>query len=284
MFRMPDFVTMTSDRMPAPGTPAPGSKLPARRLSSEQVEAVVRRAIELQTHDAASTDETGVSSEELVRIGGELGISAGHMRRALAEVSTHAAPQPGGGLLGAARTSASRAVPGTADAVRRHIERYLLECAYLAVLRRLPDRTTYDKSTGFQVEMARALDATRGVISGRRTRRIGAGFDLRSVRAVEVSVTPLEDGWSWVTLAVDLSNQRTGYWLGFGSTGAAVAGGVGLSAAVIFAPVAALVAAPLVAASAWGARTAYTSVLERARLHLEALLDHLERGESLLRD
>jgi hypothetical protein len=265
-----------------PRPPARGSRSPARRLSTEQVEAVVRRAVELQTHDADAASDPGVSDEELIRIGGELGIGPAHMRRALAEVASDTEPEPHGGILGAARTSASRAVPGNADQVRQHIEKYLLDSQYLAVLRRLSDRTIYEKSSGFQIEMARVMDATRVVISGSKPRRIGAGFDVRSVRAVEVSVTQLEDGFSWVTLTLDLGNQRTGYWAGMSAAGGAGALVAGVAAAAVLAPPAAIVALPIMAASAWGTRALYGSVVKRGRLHLEALLDHLERGESLL--
>lgn len=256
--------------------------MPARRLNTEQVEAVVRRAIELQTHEADTTGDRGVSDEELVRIGGELGIAPAHMRRALAEVSAGPPPTPGGSLLGPARVSASRAVPGRAEAVRAHIERYLVDTQYLAVLRRLPDRTIHEKSGGFQVEVTRVMDATRAVLSGRRPRRIGAGFDLRTARSVEVFVTPLEGDVSYVTFTLDLGNQRTAYWAGINTGVGAGAVAAGVSAAVIIAPPAALVALPIMAASMWISRAAYNAVVQRARLHLEALLDHLERGESLL--
>jgi hypothetical protein len=260
----------------------PRSGVPARKLSTEQIEAVVRRAVELQAHEADTAGDPGVSDEELIRIGGELGIGPAHMRRALAEVSAETSAEPGG-FLGAARISAGRAVPGDADKVRAHIEKYLLDSQYLAVLRRMPDRTIYEKSSGFQIEMARVMDATRDVVSGRKPTRIGAGFDLRTVRTVEVSVTQLEAGFSWVTLAVDLGNQRTGYWVGV-NTGVGVGAlAAGISAAAILAPPAALVVLPIMAGSAWGTRALYSAVVQRARVHLEALLDHLERGESLLR-
>lgn len=265
-----------------PRPPARESRPPARRLSTEQVEAVVRRAVELQTHEADSASDPGISDEELVRIGGELGIGPAHMRRALAEVTSVTEREPGGGLLGAARTSASRAVPGNADKVRQHIDRYMLDSQYLAVLRRMPDRTIYEKSGGFQVELARVIDATRVVVSGRKPRRIGAGFDLRTVRTVDVSVTQLEDGFSWVTLTLDLGNQRTGYWAGMTAAAGAGALTAGIAAAIVVAPPAALVALPIMAAGAWGTRAVYGAELKRARMHLEALLDHLERGESLL--
>jgi hypothetical protein len=172
-------------------------------------------------------------------------------------------------------------VPGNADKVRQHIEKYMLDAQYLAVLRRMPDRTIYEKSSGFQVEMARVIDATRVVVSGNKPRRIGAGFDLRSVRTVEVSVTQLEDGFAWVTLTVDLGNLRTGYWAGMNAAGGAGALAAGIAAAIAIAPPAALVALPIMVASAWGTRAVYGAQVKRARMHLEALLDHLERGESL---
>ena len=269
--------------MADPKPPAtPGSSVPARRLGSDQIEAVVRRALELQAHEADSTSDPGVSDAELIRIGGELGIGPTHMRRALAEVSADATRPRGGGILGSARATASRAVPGSAERVRQHIDSYLRDSQYLAVLRRLPDRAIYEKSKGFQVEMTRMMDATRDVVSGRKPKRIGAGFDLRTARTTEVSVSQLDENTSLVTLTADLGNQRTGYWVGIGASTGAVAATAGIVAAVIVAPPAALVALPVLAGGAWGSRALYTGVLERARLHLEALLDHLERGESLL--
>lgn len=263
-----------------PGGPRSG--VPARRLGSEQIEAVVRRALELQTQEADTTGDPGVSDDELIRIGGELGIGPAHMRRALAEVSAESTRPAGGGILGAARATASRAVPGGAEQLRQHIDAYLRDCQYMAVLRRLPDRTIYEKSKGFQVEMTRMMDATRDVVSGRKPKRIGAGFDLRTARTVEVSVAQLDASSSLVTFTADLSNQRLGYWVGINTSIGVVALAAGVSAAAIIAPPAALVSLPILAGSAWGARVAYTSVWERARLHLEALLDHLERRESLL--
>jgi hypothetical protein len=284
--RRPGDPITSALRMPdTPVTPARGSTLPARRLTTEQMEAVFRRAVELQARDSDSADDAGLTEDELLRIGGELGIGRGHMRRALAEVAV-GTPAPGGAgarIFGPARIGAARAVPGRADAVRAHIERYLVDSQYLAVLRRLPDVTVYEKSGGLQVEVARAMDAMRGALGGSGSGpRIGAGFDLRTARTVEVSVTPIEENVSWTSFTVDLGNQRTGYWVGINS-GVGVAALTGAAiAAIAIAPPAALLALPIMGGSAWGTRAAYDAVLKRARLHLEALLDHLERGESLV--
>jgi hypothetical protein len=272
--------------MPDPSVPSPRrSELPARRLTTEQMEAVVRRAVELQSLDADGSSDPGLTEDELLRIGGELGIDRGHMRRALAEVAVGAPAAGGMGarLFGPARVRAARAVPGRPEAVRAHIERYLVESQYLAVLRRLPEITIYEKSRGIQVELTRALDATRAVLGGRGVGpRVGAGFDLRSARTVDVSVAPFDDRTSWVSLGVDLGNQRTGYWAGINGgvgVGALTAGAI---AAVAIAPPAALIALPIMGGAVWATRVAYERVHERARLHLEALLDHLERGEPLV--
>jgi hypothetical protein len=272
---------MSDSLIPRPDSPRP----PARRLSTEQMEAAVRRAVELQAKETDVTGDAGVTEDELVRIGAELGITPAHMRRAMAEVSAQAAPAAtlGARILGPARISASRTVPGEPDDVRRHIERYLLDSQYLAVLRRLPDRTVYEKSGGFQVELARVMDATRTALgSGGRAPRIGAGFDLRTARTTEVAVQPVDRGHSYVTMTVDLGNQRTGYWVGITTASGMGALSIGAVAAVAIAPPAGLIALPLLGASTWGTRVSYQAVVNRARVHLEALLDHLERGESLV--
>ncbi|MDP9348541.1 MAG: hypothetical protein M3P24_05270, partial [Gemmatimonadota bacterium] len=57
--------------------------LPARRLSSQELEAVIRRAVELQ---AAAGGDDGITEGEVLRVGGELGLSPELVRRALADV------------------------------------------------------------------------------------------------------------------------------------------------------------------------------------------------------
>jgi hypothetical protein len=259
------------------------SRPPARRLSTEQMEAVVRRAIELQARDADTEGDGGITEEEVVRLGRELGITPALMRRAMAEVSGTAPPPAGLGerVFGGTLARAIRTVPGDAEDVKLQIERYLVESQYLAVLRRLPDRTVYEKSSGFQVEFTRVMDAMRAVLSGKHQPRIGTGFDLRTARTVEVSVVPLETGFCHVMLGVDLGNQRTGYWVGVGTAGGFGTVGIGTVAALAVAPPMALVAVPIFGAAAYATRVSYTRLVKRAQLHLEALLDHLEMQQPL---
>ena len=52
--------------------PRPGGGLPARRLSNQELEAVIRRAVEILA--AAGTPDEGISEAEVIRIGQELGL------------------------------------------------------------------------------------------------------------------------------------------------------------------------------------------------------------------
>jgi hypothetical protein len=265
--------------------PDPKGSPPARRLSTEEMEAVVRRAVELQMREPEHGADPGISEAELLRIGRELGIEPAHMRRAMAEVSTASVTDESflDRTVGSARVSASRTIAGDPEKLRQHLERYMMEGEYLAVLRRLPDHTIFEKSSGFSAEVVRVVDMTGALLTGRaRQPRIGAGFELRTVQSVEVAVQPLEDGFAYVTLAADLRNQRSNY-----VGGSAAGGGVGtfftaMALGIAIAPPAALLALPILGGSLWAARVGYQSLCKRAQLHLEALLDHLERGETLL--
>jgi hypothetical protein len=58
---------------------------------------------------------------------------------------------------------------------------------------------------------------------------------------------------------------------------------VGATLGIAVAPVAAVLALPVLGGAVWGARALHARLAERAQLHLESLLDSLERGEPLVR-
>lgn len=241
-----------------------------RRLSSQDFELVIKRAAELQARAAEEeTGGEGISESEALRIGRELGLSGRHLERALAEI--HARTPPEEGLLyrlyGAATVSCSRTVPGDAPGVRDLVERYLLQCEYMAVLRRFPDRNVYTRGEGVAAAIGRA---TRGLFD--RT-------PLLKLPTLEVAVRQLEAGFSHVTLATSLSRSRTasaagGTLLG-GWAGSAVAAALGIAVA----PPLALLGLPVAGVVFYGTRWTYASIVERTKLQLESLLDRLEHGE-----
>lgn len=59
-----------------------------QRLSEEQVSAAIRRAAEIQHAAAGKPVESGITAEDLVRIGSELGVEEGALRQAIAEVTS----------------------------------------------------------------------------------------------------------------------------------------------------------------------------------------------------
>ncbi len=265
-----------------PEVPGGGAPLPERRLTPQQMEAVIRRASELQAKASERIDE-GMSASEVVRIAKEIGLAPEHVQRALAEVAGKEAPPEGlaGTLFGIAHAAATRTIPGNAEEVSSQLEQYLTEREWLMPVRRFADRTLYEPSRG--MDLARALSRAKDALRGERQPMVGAGFELRQARSLNVAVQQLEPGFSHVSLGVDLGNYRTGLAAGAiavgGGGGTAVAAMLGIAVA----PPAAILGLPVLAVAWWGMRAIQSHMIGRAQLHLEALLDALERGEPLVR-
>lgn len=251
--------------------------LPVRRVSSGELERVIRRAAELQFDEGA--DVTDLDVGEVVRIAEEVGLEARHVRRALAEVQAESLlptlPSDGGlpaRLWGPGVVRHSRAVPGDPSEVQARLERHLEEKESLHSVRQKPGRSLWEPAAGLLKQMQRSLDVG------------GHGYDLAKARNVQVAVEGLEQGWSLVTLSVDVRNlragQATGWLLGLGATG--TAGAVG--SAILAGTGAAIVIAPFLAigfwgAAAWAAGRSIHKVRDRIELAVLGLLDRLEQGD-----
>ena len=256
--------------------------VPERRLSPEQFEAVIRRAAELQARSADETSPEGVTHAELIRIGREIGISPQHVQRALAETGGGQAPATTTEkLFGPALVIASRSVVGSPDAVRAHLEQYLYERERLSAVRRFPDRTLYHPARGFDI--GAVIVVAQDALGGGKQPRVGAGYKLKTARSLEVVVQPLEEGYSYVTMRLDLGNNRTGFAVAGAGTGLAGALGSGAVLGIAVDPLAGLLGLPLLGLSLLGFRAIHLHGVEHARTHLESLLDCLERGEPLVR-
>jgi hypothetical protein len=248
--------------------PRPGGGLPARRLSSQELEAVIRRAVEIQT--AAGTPEEGIAEGEVIRIGQELGIDAATVRRAITDVRGR--PPEERGLLaktmGPGTLRAARTVRRNAAATGLLLEEYLTKCEYMVVQRRFPDRTRYVRGTGV------------GAVIGRATRKFGASHQAMDLAQVDVAVSAIDDETCLVELSVDTGSARAGL-----ATGAAVLGGgaaAGITAAVLATPIVdplALLSLPALLGSWWGMRGIYGAVQSSAQDKLESFLDRLEHNE-----
>jgi len=250
--------------------PSTEGALVPRPLSNEQFEMVIRRAAELQARSLEDAGASGVSEEEVLRIGRELGLSAQNLHRALAEVRTQRVEESGGlvRFMGPATVSASRSVPGSAPEVKRRLEDHLLSREYLTVFRRLPDRTIYKRAGGIVAAIGRTTSGW-----------FGSAPQLLKLEALEVAVEPLEEGFSYVTLCTDLQRKRTEYVAGAAVSAGAAGGVTGLALATIFAPPLGLVGLPVMAGVYYGVRWGYSTEVREIETQLAALLDRLEHGE-----
>ena len=265
----------------APDTPArqdeQEARLPATRVSSDELERVMRRAVQLQFEER--DDVTDLEVGEVVRIGEEVGIEPRHVRRALAEVQAESLlpslPLDEGlptRLWGPGVVRQSRAVRGDPAEVQARVERHLEQKESLRPVRRKPGRSLWEPAAGLIKQMQRAIDVG------------GHGYELAKARNLQLAVEGLEEGWSLVTLSVDLRNlrteQATGWLLGLGlggTTGAVVTAALaGTGVGFVLVPV---LAAGFVGAASWAAGRTIHKTRDRVDLVLLGLLDRLEQGE-----
>lgn len=248
--------------------------LPSRRVDRAALERIIQRAAELQAGEMDSTGE-GMTEQEILKLGAEVGIDGRFLRQALYE-------QAGGGALtaergvlakwvGPSRVGASRVVPGDRTVIEQSLGQWMTESEALAVKRRLPDATVWERQKGFFAEMKRGFGVG------------GRSYELAKARDVTVAVTQLEAGFCHVEMTADLAPSRNG-----SATGAAVSGSVlGLLGVGVFAvtgpfglilsiasiPLVGAVLAPVLTVRAFRHRAA------RVQLACEQVLDRLEHGE-----
>lgn len=263
---------MSSKDLPTPSSP-PGSGSAPAKLSTEQLEAVIRRAVELQGPGAQSDDD-GVSEAEIVRIGHELGLAPQHVRQAIREVRGVPRKERGmlASLVGPAIVSASRTIRRPATEAGMFIEKYLLEMEAMVVDRRLPDRTRYVRSTGIAAGIARAMNRVGSKHAGLKTDKL------------DVGVSYVDADTCLVELQVDLSGMRAGAALGGGALGLSAASGAAIVGMVANVELLALAGIPVLALSWLGTRAGVGATYRRQQNELEAFLDRLEHGELKVRN
>ncbi|MES2305406.1 MAG: hypothetical protein V4558_07855 [Gemmatimonadota bacterium] len=247
-------------------------KLPAR-IDRATFDRLLQRAAELQ---AASSDiGDGVSEDEVLALGKEVGIPEQHLRQALLEERTRAVPAAPSDTLdawfGRADLSSERVVQGTEEGIALVIARYLESREHFVIQRATVGRTTFEPMSSF----AGAMRKMRKIFEG------GGKPYLERAELISVVITPLEAGFCHVTIAATLRRTRRAYVGGAAAlgVGGAIAGAL---MAVLGAPeVAALI--PVIPGAAAGVMVGrqFRPVAERAQLGLERLLDDLERKPSL---
>lgn len=250
--------------------PPPGGNLPARRVSSQELEAIIRRAVEIQSAAGAADEADGIPEAEVLRIGRELGLEPATVRRAIADVRGRAPEEHGvlARVMGPRTVLAARTVRRPAAAVGLLVEQYLTTVEYMVVQRRFPDRTRYVAGTGM------------GAAMGRAYRKMQERQPSLDVTPLDVAVSVIDEDTCFVEVSTDLGNVRGGL-----AAGAALGGGGGAAAivtAVLATPIVdpvALAALPVLGGVLWGMRGIFGVVSRSTQEKLEAFLDRLEHGE-----
>jgi hypothetical protein len=254
--------------------------LPARRtaptLDRAALERVLARAAELQSSSGDTVEE--FTEQQLVELGQEVGLSAAHLRQALAEERTRVViPENQGRLgefFGPSMIAVRRMVPLPPAALLQRLERWMDREEVLQVKRRFADRVTWEARRDFLGSIKRGFNVG------------GRGYSLSSALEVAATATSVDDGNTLVQLSADFTPSRRRAVGGAVFTGGLMAGSGGLLVAVAmaFGGSALLAGALSLPLAGLGAGSAFLfarhqrELLSRGQLALEQALDQLERA------
>lgn len=249
-----------------------------RSLTRREFDAVIRRAAELASSDPDAA-EGALTEAEVFRIAGEVGLSEGHVRMALAEVRSGL--DDGGGFLdhvfGPALIRASRVVPGTPDKLSQSVDEFLVSTQLLQRVRRTGGLLSYRPAEDWASQVARAAS-----FSSRK-------YFIASARLVEVQIEPVSADRTLVQLLVD-PGTRTNDVLAATIGGALASAAAGTGSAIglsmlgplaVAVPVGALIAGGVWSAIFFGTGGAHRRKVRDVQAEVEGVLDSLESGASL---
>jgi hypothetical protein len=245
---------------------------PDSRLDRAAIERIIQRAAELQAADKDLSE--GLSEEDLIALGKEVGIPERYLRQALLEERSRTTLPTErrlvSRLMGPRWVTAGRAIARERGEVERALHRCMTEGELLQVKRRFGRLTIWEAQRGALAAIRRAFRA-----GGRR-------YTLARAREVGGQVVELEAGCCMVQLSVDLSHTAGQYLasalavLGAG----ALLSALGLALEVVL-PVA---VAPLLGAAfaAWVILRSRRRSVQEFQVAAEQVLDRLEHGDLVL--
>lgn len=238
-------------------------------ISREALERIIQHAAELQASERDIGD--GLSHEDVLALGREVGIPDRYLVQALLEEETRTVVQSERGVLaaiaGPSGLGAARVVPGDRPAVERALGGWFEREELLQVKRRFADYTTWEPKAGAFASLQRALGAG------------GKKFALARAAEVAASIRPLETGFCHVRLRTDVRNQRQQRLAGAGAllVLGVVATGLASVLGALFPWFLIPVGVMTIAAVAHGRGSRAEN--ERLQVALEQVLDRLERGD-----
>ncbi|MGQ0538721.1 MAG: hypothetical protein ACT4R6_07220 [Gemmatimonadaceae bacterium] len=249
-------------------------------LDRGALERVLTRAAELQAHSVEPSE--GMSEQDLIELGGEVGIGADFVRRALAEERTRvdvpAAATRGvvAEWFGASQVGAARIVRGSPGTLLATLDEWMQSHESLQPKRRHGDRLTWEPRRDFLGNLQRGLNFR------------GRAYALVLAAETAATAAPVDAQRSLVRLHADMWAGRRRSAVGAGvAAGGGVAAGAGVLAIASLIPEGSLLVGGLVG-SFWGGLGALGAAavaraqrrkVERVHLALEQILDRLERNE-----
>ena len=246
-----------------------GDERPAR-LDRAALERIILRASELQTADREPGE--GITPDQLLALGKEVGIPPRFLQQALAEERSRLPEQMQIGMLdrlaGPGVVVTHRVIAGQPLALEAHLLRWMEHNELLCVQRQVPGRITWEPLTGIQAALRRSAAALGG---DRRT------FMLGKAGTVTAAIASLEGEYAHVALAADVKPLRGAYVTSAAALASAGVGATGILVALSAMAAIAVVPLPIGLGLGYAALRRFKPVPARTLLGLERALDHLER-------
>lgn len=174
---------------------SPDEKPAGKSLASSDLEAVIRRAVELAQVQVDAEDR--VSEAELIRIGSEIGLSADKVRQALYDQPQLVAdPKWYDTRFEAPIAAASRVVPTRQEVTIARLEEYISAREYMQLVRRKSGELRFIPAEDAISRLARGFS------------RPGSKFHLAHARRVVVNVQSIGDEKTHIRIEGDFSEQR----------------------------------------------------------------------------
>jgi hypothetical protein len=244
--------------------------LPAR-IDRAALERIIQRAAELQTADREIGE--GLTSDQVIELGREVGIPGRYLQQALLEERTRIVQAGPEGLLGRtvgpAAITAQRVVQRDREGIETILVEWMEKQELFSVQRHQPGRITWEPTGGFQAAYRRAV----GAAGGSKRPIMLAKADI-----VSCTVLQLEPGYCNVTLTATAKKRRTESVAGSAALASAGAVGTGVLAAVGAILPVVLLPLPIGLGLGYLVAREYRPIIERIQLGLERVLDQLEHG------
>ncbi|NEZ04470.1 hypothetical protein G4Y73_09955 [Wenzhouxiangella sp. XN201] len=186
----------------------------AFEVPADQLERIIARAAVFQ-NASGEGEQRRLSEEEVISIGEEVGLSPGHVRRALAEwrADTLAPPAPEDDpiatrLVGPAHVRVRRVIEGEAAAVHRRFERHLRETEHMRPIRMRANESFWEPIDGLATTLRKGLSWMLD--------EEGRNDALSEVQSLSIVTAPAGDDQTMVTLSADQSEDRSKLLQGWG--------------------------------------------------------------------